>query len=247
VQPGSIDEVIDILGQIVAECRQERSKLGYFPALYRKTTIQVKRGIEQGRFEDGARMERLDIAFANRYIKAYQQFRQGLDPSHAWAYTFRMAQEHHPIILQHLLLGMNAHINLDLGVAAAESCSTTSLHTLRRDFFEISDILEEMIDWVQDEVGQLSPGLKLVDKWGQRLDEHLCNFAIRKARSEAWQSAELLSRLSPTQKRFSVTRRDLNVTVLARLICPSLPINPVLNRLRSLETVDPATVIDVLY
>jgi hypothetical protein len=37
------------------------------------------------------------------------------------------------LILQHLLLGINAHINLDLGIAAAEGTSAPKLPGLLRD------------------------------------------------------------------------------------------------------------------
>ena len=37
-----------------------------------------------------------------------------------WSVAFHAAHRRPPIIFQHLLLGMNAHINLDLGIACAE-------------------------------------------------------------------------------------------------------------------------------
>ena len=57
----NIDEVIAQLTDIIDISRQEPGRLGYFAALYRKVTINVKQGILNGRFEDGARMERLDV------------------------------------------------------------------------------------------------------------------------------------------------------------------------------------------
>ncbi len=62
----NIDEVIARLTDIIDISRQESSRQGYFAALYRKVTINVKQGILNGRFEDGARMERLDVNFAVR-------------------------------------------------------------------------------------------------------------------------------------------------------------------------------------
>ena len=66
----TIDEVIHQLTAIVEWSKQNDSRIGYFAALYRKVTIQVKKGIEQGFFDDNPRMERFDIIFANRYIQA---------------------------------------------------------------------------------------------------------------------------------------------------------------------------------
>ncbi|MSV32951.1 MAG: hypothetical protein EXQ57_10585 [Bryobacterales bacterium] len=43
----SIDEVIDALTVIIERAKTERSRLGYFPALYRRVTVY-------GRTADGA-------------------------------------------------------------------------------------------------------------------------------------------------------------------------------------------------
>jgi len=106
----TIDDVIARLGDIVTYCRRTGSRLGYFPALYRKVTIQVKEDIAAGRFDDGARMETLDVRFANRYFEAFDQHRRGAMPTRSWAYGFAQAESPEPLILQHLMLGINAHI-----------------------------------------------------------------------------------------------------------------------------------------
>ena len=93
--------------------------MGYFPALYRKVTVEVKRGIEERVFDDGPRMERLDVVFAKRYLDAFDAYMEGGAPTRAWVLAFETTGQWWPIVLQHLLLGMNAHINLDLGIAAA--------------------------------------------------------------------------------------------------------------------------------
>jgi hypothetical protein len=72
----NIDEVIARLTDIIDISRQEPGRMGYFAALYRKVTIKVKQGVLNGRFEDGARMERLDVNFANRYLEAYERRRR---------------------------------------------------------------------------------------------------------------------------------------------------------------------------
>ncbi|HTI94128.1 MAG TPA: DUF5995 family protein, partial [Puia sp.] len=64
----TIDEVLSQLSGIIAESRQAGDRCGFFAALYYKVTAKVKEGIEKGQFEDGARMEKLDVLFANRYL-----------------------------------------------------------------------------------------------------------------------------------------------------------------------------------
>ncbi len=80
----SIDRVIAGLSEILAQAKAERSRLGYFPALYRKVTESIKQGIADGIFDDGARMERRDILFARRYLDAYDAYRAGGSPVRSW-------------------------------------------------------------------------------------------------------------------------------------------------------------------
>ncbi len=62
----------DILGTIVADTTATANPRGYFAALYRQVTLEVRRGITAGDFDDGARMSTFDAAFANRYFTAYE-------------------------------------------------------------------------------------------------------------------------------------------------------------------------------
>lgn len=55
-----------------------------------------------------------------------------------------------PLILQHLLLGINAHINLDLGIAAAQTSPGDDLPDLRNDFVEINRVLVRQVDGIRE-------------------------------------------------------------------------------------------------
>ena len=118
--PAAIDDVLHRLGLIIDDARRDGSRLGYFAALYRNVTAEVQRGIAAGRFGDGPRMARLDVVFANRYLDAYDAYAAGRPASRCWVAAFDAASRWPPLILQRLLLGMNVHIHLDLGIAAAE-------------------------------------------------------------------------------------------------------------------------------
>jgi len=71
----TIDDVISTLDDIIDNAVQQENALGYFAALYREVTIKVKQGIANGDFENGQRMERLDVIFASRYIDAYYLYK----------------------------------------------------------------------------------------------------------------------------------------------------------------------------
>src|SRR4051812_44715521 len=121
MRAANIEEVITILDGIIAEQRELRSPLAFFPALYRGVTLRIRAGILDGTFADGDRMNRFDTTFANRYFAAFDAFRSGATPSRAWQVCFCVEKRRAgTMILQHLLLGMNAHINFDLPIAAVE-------------------------------------------------------------------------------------------------------------------------------
>ena len=214
----SIDEVIEHLDEIIDLARRQKSRLGYFAALYRNVTSNVREGILAGRFEDAARMERLDVAFANRYLEALERYNRGEEISKCWRTSFRAAKEWHPIVLQHLLLGVNAHINLDLGVAAAQTSPGTQLAGLRRDFDSINDVLWAMLDDVQDRLRQVSPLMGWLDLAGGSGDEEIMNFSIKRARDAAWRVAERLAPLGPEAMQREIDVLDRWVEVLAGVI-----------------------------
>ena len=211
----TIQEVLDQLDVVVAEARREGSRLGYFAAMYRAVTAEVQRGIAGGRFADGARMERLDVVFANRYLDALAAWRAGRPTSRCWARAFEAASRWPPVIVQHLLLGMNAHINLDLAIAAAETAPGADIHALQGDFDEINRILVARIDDVQDRIADVSPWMWVLDTIGERTDEALCGYCIARAREISWENALRLAPLSPAERADEVRRSDLLVAALA--------------------------------
>src|SRR4051812_31620555 len=104
----SIDEVISRLEEIIAKCIQEKNTSGYFASLYYKVTCAVKEGIKNGDYEDGPRMERLDILFASRYINAWDAWQNKQQTTGSWDVAFKKTKNKLTLILQHLLLGINA-------------------------------------------------------------------------------------------------------------------------------------------
>jgi hypothetical protein len=218
--PATIDEVIDALGDVVEDARRRGDRLGLFAALYRRTTEGVRDGIHAGRFDDPARMERLDVVFAERYFGAYHAHRKGGTPAGPWRYAFARAAEDGHLALQHLLLGVNAHIALDLGVSACATCRRGALHALEHDFFVINDILAEMVDRVQRDLNAVSPRLAALDRLGGPADERLAAAFLAHARRAAWRKA-LAYDAAPPERRAPLLRRwDGQVTRVAMRICP---------------------------
>ncbi|MCZ6915497.1 MAG: DUF5995 family protein [Gemmatimonadetes bacterium] len=216
--PATIDDVIARLDEILAWSRQSKSRLGYFAALYRKVTVRVKDGIARGEFDDGPRMERLDIIFAGRYLEAFDRYRAGETPTKPWQVAFEAAPMWWPIVLQHLLLGINAHINLDLGIAAAQTGPGAALSGLRGDFNRINEILASLVDGVEDELGKVWPLLKVLDWIGGRTDEQIIHFSIERARDEAWAFAQRVAGATEGERVAEIALAEARIAALGRLI-----------------------------
>lgn len=216
--PQTLDEAIEALSAIVQWAKDAENRIGFFATMYRTVTVQVRAGVEADLFEDGPRMERLAITFANRYLEAVDQFRAGKEPSGCWDLAFESAEKWRPLIIQHLLLGINAHINLDLGIAAAQTAPGDDLQALREDFVAINDLLARQVAKVRADIGEMSPWLGLLDRVDPTAGRAVINFSIERAREQAWTAAELLTCIPDERKPGRIDVFDRNAMVLARLV-----------------------------
>jgi hypothetical protein len=216
--PQTIDEVLAELDRIIQWARNEKSRLGFFATLYRNVTINVKEGIAAGSFENGARMERLDVTFANRYLSALESFRGGEPLSKCWLLSFELATRWPPLILQHLLIGMNAHINFDLGIAAQAVAPGSELVSLEHDFNVINGILAALIAKVRSDVEEVSPWIKFLDRIDPSGEDVLIKFSLDKARASAWLVANIVNSTPTDQLARKHKILDDGVAILGSLI-----------------------------
>ncbi len=215
----TIEKVILRLEQIVRAAIENNDNLGVFAQLYLGVTKQVRDGILNSRFQDGPRMERLDVIFANRYLDAFDAYKSGNELTKSWKTAFDSARKNDLLVLQHLFMGMNAHINLDLGIAASIAVPPASLADLKSDFDEINTILTNDIEEMQKKINKVSPLLFLLDWFGQKGDEHLMEFSIRKARSNAWVVAQRLSKkIDEHERKILISELDKYVSILNKFI-----------------------------
>lgn len=246
-EPTTIDGVVGVLDNIIDECIETQSRLGYFAALYRRVTIGVRRRMDDGTYVDPHRMERLDVQFAQRYIDAYFRHRQGETPTEAWAYAFAAAEDERPIVLQHLLLGMNAHINLDLPIASAKILDDHDPEGFKADFHAVNDLLAALIDEIQDEIATAGLWMKVVDVLGGPIDEALCSVFLSRARSSAWQRAQTLHDLEPTDRGEVIRHYDRNTRQIAkRIYAPNSAVSSLRSHLRAAESNDVRKVIEAM-
>jgi hypothetical protein len=204
---------------VIERSRREQDRVGLFAAMYAGVTRSVRAGCGEGAFAEPVRMERFVTAFADRYFVAHDAWREARQAPAVWATAFDAARRWRPIVLQHLLLGMNAHINLDLGVVTAELAGgPDGLPALRPDFDAVNDVLATMVDPAQRALTAASPWFGLIDSFGARSDEAVINFSLRRARQQAWALAQRLVALPPEQQQVEIDRVDRAVDGVARRI-----------------------------
>src|SRR4051812_42793858 len=93
---------------------------GDFPALYARGTSRIGSAIAGGTFADGAALDHFATGFASYYLDAA---RGGQQRARCWRAAWDVATDRRLLIVQHLLIGINAHVNYDLAravVAAAD-------------------------------------------------------------------------------------------------------------------------------
>lgn len=226
IPASTIPEVIEELDGIIDASRTRGSRLAYFPLLYRHVTAEVERRIADGFFDDGERMARLDVEFANRYLVAHHARRRGAAYMDSWRVAFDAAERWWPIVLQHLLLGMNAHINLDLGIAAAHTAPGEEIASLRDDFDRINEILASMVADTRTRLSQIWPRLRWVERMGGT-DGVIVNFSMRRARACAWDVATRLAPLDLPTQAVQIARLDAQTAALGQRV-----LNPGIGPLR---------------
>jgi hypothetical protein len=210
----TIDEVLLQLDNIIASSIKDNNYLGIFAYVYRKTTAKIKEEVEKGSFEDNARMQAMDIIFADLYLQAYQGYRMNSMISVSWHTAFH-ARYDNLTIIQHIMLGMNAHINLDLGIAAAKVMEGKDIQLIEPDFMKVNDILASLVDEMQQRVERVSRLMFILDWVGGRKDEQIINFSMAAARKLAWSNACDFSKINGVDIQEKIYRTDKLVNAIA--------------------------------
>ena len=211
---------------------------GHFPAMYARVTERIAGAIDGGQFRDGPRMAAFAAAFAARYTGA----RGGHGgPPRCWQATWDVGGDRRLLVVQHLLLGINAHVNHDLPLVVVELADRTGdLASIRPDFDAVNDVLAATSQEVLDELDRVARWVSHAARLG---GDRAFNFSLRVARRQAWEAAERLHRLDPEGRARDVRELDRLVTVLAYGITrPPFPASAVLPVLRLLERRDPRAV-----
>ena len=165
--------------------------------------------------------EQVSRVFFGRYAAAVDRFRKGPPeppPSASWLVSFVAARDADLIVVQHLLLGANAHINFDLAVAIAECVTPAQMPAFRQDFEYLNEVFRGVIHTTVANVSRLSRVLSWVGCVTGRGEDILIGFSLRRAREGAWKAAGELAAMTPDQRTAAIAERDAAVAGVAGII-----------------------------
>jgi hypothetical protein len=240
-----IDAVILQLEDLVKWSLDQSSRIGYFASLYLRVTSTIRSRIGTGYFDDDARMERLDASFASRYLDAVRQF-QARDPKlpQAWAVALNAVAREDLIVVQHLLLAMNPHINIDLAGACAETCPGDSIDALYGDFLKINALLAGLVPTVITEMGEVSPCARCLNDLAEGEERGIIDFSVDAARDFAWDLAKTLARLSPDGQQALIAQENVPIAALGTGITLPDPVARCV--IRCIRESEPASVVQII-
>lgn len=213
----SVDDVLKILERCVETARAENSAEGYFPLIYLWETRDIAAAADDGLFDAPDELRRMIVVFANRYFSARRRFRAGEPTPKAWGLAFRAARSSSALVVQHLLLAMNAHINVDLAAAAAETGLSWP------DYSRVDAILGKGITKIQSRLNRTTFLLRALDWFAGDFDEMFTVFSLKAARRYAFDLARRL-RDTPEPGRAALVAEadDWALHLGRRLLTPPL-------------------------
>jgi hypothetical protein len=187
-------------------------------------TANMLQAVAEGRFHDRLWVDTLLHHFSDYYFEALVAYEQATGQVPAiWQLTHDASRREGLSPLQHLLLGVNAHINFDLALALRdvlapewEDLSEDAKRQRYEDHVMVNQIIAETIDAVQDEVlERYQPLMDVVDKMLGPVDEWATARLISHWRDEVWESALILIEAQDEQAQ-ALTRDRLEERALRR-------------------------------
>jgi len=185
-------------------------------------TRNMLSALERGEFADEVWMSALLHRFAAYYFEALDAYEQRANVPQVWLHTFETCARPRVHVLQHLMLGMNAHINYDLVWVLVEMLQEEWPHLTPEqaqaryhDHLHVNHVIYTTIDRVQDEVVEhYSHAMDIVDKLFLRADEWLLYRLISAWRERVWNDAQTLMTCDAAQVH--QVRADISVRAVRR-------------------------------
>lgn len=190
--------MVERMMTLIQQWQAGQDRRAIFLHCYALMTQNMLQAVAEGRFQNGTWVLTLLHRFADYYFVGLETYEQN-DPTTpaVWQAAHEAARRPQPRPLQHLFLGVNAHINYDLVLTVEEllgpvwpTLTLTQQQQYHQDFDQVNVIIKETVDQVQDEVLERHDRLMAwVDVLAGPLDEWLTGWLISGWRHEVWNEA----------------------------------------------------------
>jgi hypothetical protein len=208
------DPVFLRMNSLVGGWEAAGDRRSIFLSCYSIMTRNMFQLLESGIFRDPAWVNHLLNDFAGYYFRALENYENSNEASpQVWRIAFNAARQPQVMPVQHLILGVNAHINYDLVLTLVDMLEHewTALSPDKRmdrfhDHCAVNQVIARSIDEVQDTIlERYSPALNLIDRTFGRLDEWMISSLITRWREQVWrQAVQCMEAASPDEKTGSI-------------------------------------------
>ncbi len=186
------------LSRLVQQWQTTNDRRAIFAHTYYLMTTNMLNALESGEFHDREWVADLLDKFAGYYFSAldeYERIPTATPP--VWKVAFQVAENANSFTVQHLLLGVNAHINYDLTKTLIDvlkdewkTAGPELKQSRYEDHTDVNRIIEKTLDETQELViARYSPVLDKLNQVSFNLDDLVISSLIRSWREQAWQHA----------------------------------------------------------
>jgi hypothetical protein len=194
-----VAELLPRMEQQLTELTEARDPARFFLGTYLRTTRAVASALDAGVFEDPAWVDELDVVFAGCYLDALAAHRR--DPEAApvtWRRVFAADPSLPPEA--HVLLGVHAHVNVDLPQALIATIPSADfsdglLCTRRRgDHGRIDRVLAERVAAEDAELQRAGGRRTPLDRLLAPVNRTAVRRFLKEARTTVWANTAVLHR-----------------------------------------------------
>jgi hypothetical protein len=223
----SLQAVVDQFAAWQQRFRETSDRRAIFLTLYQIVSEAIQARVAAKGFEDPEWVQRYGVAFANFYRQALEDYDAGrmAEVPKAWRLCFDTAKAGTNLVLQDVLLGINAHVNNDLALALDTVSIDPDRESRYRDHAAVNAVLGSVTELATQRLAALyAPGFTSLDECAGQLDEMLSGFSLQVARESAWETAVALANARrDTERALVKTMNSSRAAVLAKvLLAPSL-------------------------
>ncbi len=217
-----MDDAVAGLAALESRYRQRNDRRAIFLTLYGIVSTEMRARVAAKAFDDNAWVERYTVTFANLYREALVAYDAG---DHArvpksWRLCLDAAAGGSGLVLQDMLLGVNAHVNHDLPLALSAVSIEPDRERRYRDHSAVNAVLASVVERATERLaGLYAPGLRTMDDCAGPVDELLSAFSLEIARESAWEGAVSLANARSAFERALVMRlMATRAAAVARLL-----------------------------